>query len=482
MESVYRMLGVSDGNSHLHIRHCHMKYGPIIRYGPNVLIFNTVGGLKDIYMNPKDIMKDDIYQVLHIGAQSILTATDPKDHTRRAKVIRPAFSNSSIKEFEPKIQGHMFRLLDAICSASANQDFSWGEPLLVSDWCSYSTLDIITDLVFGRSSNLLGRPELRNIVSDIEGMLKHASFLLHAPWALLGRLDKLLFRDHIRGTRRYRQLVKSMMREAGPNQVYSHLVDFKVDDSEAFFKRAEICSEVALLVVAGTNIVLLSVVSTINTEPSGSDTTSAVLCALLFYLAAYPNAYDRLRSEIRHAFHSLEDIHSGPVLQNCTYLDACIKETMRISPGVSGALYRKVGKNGAVIDGHSVPAGTTVATGIYSLHHDEDHFPHPDIFMPERWLTGSDVASYITPGAYIPFSLGTRACLGRNLAIAELQILTTAIVWRFDFRFPQCGSTMVGAGHPMGSIDRTSPVEFQLSDYIVSHKKGPVLQFRQRVF
>jgi cytochrome P450 len=226
----------------------------------------------------------------------------------------------------------------------------------------------------------------------------------------------------------------------------------------------------------------------------GSDTTSAVLCAVFFYLATYRTAYDRLRSEIRGAFHSLHEIRSGPVLQSCTYLDACLKEAMRISPGVSSALYRKVTKGGAVIAGHRVPAGCSVATGVYSLHHDPRYFLRPGVFVPERWRPGDkgegagegESGGVTVAGgsggasAYVPFSLGSRACLGRALALTELRILTAAIVWRFDFRFPPSDDASIGGGHPLGREGRTSPVEFQLRDYIVSHKKGPVLQLRPR--
>ncbi|GIJ88121.1 hypothetical protein Asppvi_007038 [Aspergillus pseudoviridinutans] len=413
MEAVHRILSRSSGDVHLHIRRCHLKYGEMsslhgvpqgneadlrvlqdrlyatvqtfsssipsqdlkvrtwLRF--NLHRFLTV---PDIYVNSKNIVKDDCYQLLHIGAKSILTATDPKDHGRRARIIRPGFANSSIKEFEPKIRTHALRLLDALSSASTSQeDHSWGQPLSMSDWCSYSTLDIITDLVFGRSSDLVRRPELRHIVSDIEGMLEHASFLMHAPYVLFGRLD----------------------------------------------------------------------------------------------------------NEIRRTFQSLDEIKTGASLQSCTYLEACLKETLRISPGVAGALYRKVGKGGAVIDGHLIPEGCSVATGIYSLHHNESYFSQPDVFIPERWLSDSETPfPFALSAAYTPFSLGSRACLGRNLALTELQILTAAIVWQFDFRFPPRCETNVGAGHPLGSSGRANPVEFQLSDYIVSHKKGPVLQLRPR--
>lgn len=74
-----------------------------------------------------------------------------------------------------------------------------------------------------------------------------------------------------------------------------------------------------------------------------------------------------------------------------------------------------------------LPAGTQVGLSPYNLHLDDLTFPEPYVFKPERWLEG-----YVTTEmnlAHIPFGLGPRQCIARNLAMAELSVALRAVVW-----------------------------------------------------
>jgi cytochrome P450 len=170
----------------------------------------------------------------------------------------------------------------------------------------------------------------------------------------------------------------------------------------------------------------------------------------------------------------------GTSLTSCTYLRACIDETMRISPSVGSALWREVDTSGAEIDGLYVPAGCNVGTGIYSIHHHPDYYPEPFKFKPERWLvkekgtTREDVE--VAQSAFNPFSTGPRGCIGRGLALAEMQLLMATLVWTFDFR----SVGKVGEGRVGAELGREKPWEFQLRDHVTSAKEGPIIQFRER--
>ena len=84
------------------------------------------------------------------------------------------------------------------------------------------------------------------------------------------------------------------------------------------------------------------------------------MSALLFHLAQDKKAYQTLASEIRRTFSKADDIQSGPLLQTCEYLDACVMETLRICPSTPGAPWREVQKDGMVIDGHFISEGCDV--------------------------------------------------------------------------------------------------------------------------
>lgn len=75
------------------------------------------------------------------------------------------------------------------------------------------------------------------------------------------------------------------------------------------------------------------------------------------------------------------------------------------------------------------PAGTLVSCQIHTLHHNPDVFPDPYAFKPERWLETEDYSpSSEMQRDHIPFSLGARQCIARNLAMTELILATRGIV------------------------------------------------------
>ncbi|KAL8768880.1 MAG: hypothetical protein Q9194_005593, partial [Teloschistes cf. exilis] len=93
---------------------------------------------------------------------------------------------------------------------------------------------------------------------------------------------------------------------------------------------------------------------------AGSDTSATAMSAIFFYLVENAVQYTRLITEIRDRFSDVEDIHSGSALASCTYLTACIEESMRMSPPAPRAIWREVDHGGTAIDGKYIPAGYDV--------------------------------------------------------------------------------------------------------------------------
>ncbi len=75
---------------------------------------------------------------------------------------------------------------------------------------------------------------------------------------------------------------------------------------------------------------------------------------------------------------------------------------------------------------HVLPTGTFVGMQNYVHHRDAGLFPHPDEFLPDRWLK-ADTKVKDMEATLTPFSLGPRSCIGQNLARAELYLATSKI-------------------------------------------------------
>jgi cytochrome P450 len=248
--------------------------------------------------------------------------------------------------------------------------------------------------------------------------------------------------------------------------IFHYLFRAKDPQTGAQFSPEEISSESELLLIAG------------------GDTTSTVLSACLFYLAHNPQVLKRLTSEIRSNFENIEDVRpSNPTLSRLPYLRACIDESMRMSPPAVGPLPRKVLTGGALIDGEYYSPGAEVAVTTYALHHREENFPDRFSFRPERWIpddktgvTEADVA--LAQAAFAPFSIGPRNCMGKNLAYMELNTAVARLVWLYDLKMVDMGPT--GEGGEDKIWGRRRKGEYQVADFFVAERDGPLLALKAR--
>lgn len=108
---------------------------------------------------------------------------------------------------------------------------------------------------------------------------------------------------------------------------------------------------------------------------------------------------------------------------------AVIKETLRLYTPTPALLPRTVPSTGFTVDGHFLPGGTIIFLSLYLIHHNPALFSDPKSFKPERWLgdEGKEVEQY-----YVPFSRGTRSCIGMNLAYHEMYSFLAILFSRFD--------------------------------------------------
>jgi cytochrome P450 len=212
------------------------------------------------------------------------------------------------------------------------------------------------------------------------------------------------------------------------------------------------------------------------------------MAATLFYLVRNPHALKRVTEEIRGKFSDVEEIVHGPLLGSCSYLRACVDEAMRLSPSVGGILPREVLPGGITIDGHTIPQGTVIGTPHYTIHHNEDYYPVPFGYAPERWLrdqvnplNGKTVSSddvALAQSAFCPFSVGPRGCIGKAVAYVEMTTTIARTIYLYDLR-RAVGVVDPGEGRADLEWGRHRESEFQLVDTFTSAKKGPMVEFRR---
>ena len=203
------------------------------------------------------------------------------------------------------------------------------------------------------------------------------------------------------------------------------------------------------------------------------------MASLFFYMGRHPTLYSRLCREIRQAFSSVDEIHNGPALNNCTYLRACIQESLRMSPPVGGALWREICQGGVSIDGHMIPQGYDVGVGIYAVQHNPSYYPDPFAFKPERWISGPSVSQEsinLAHSAFSAFSIGPVGCVGKNLAYLELSLTMANVAWSLEIKTMTTQETH--RPKYLANYAQHAEYEYRLRDRFTSWKDNLHLSFQ----
>ena len=161
--------------------------------------------------------------------------------------------------------------------------------------------------------------------------------------------------------------------------------------------------------------------------------SAQVLRGTAYHISARPLIRQRLHAELKSAIPSNASLPL-PELEKLPYLTAVVNEGLRLCSPVTHRSRRQFPDKTLDYHGQAIPAGITVCTTGWLIHRNENIFPEPSVFEPERWLgpEGKTRERYL-----VPFNRGTRSCLGVNLARAELYLILATVYSRFDFDVSQ---------------------------------------------
>ncbi|KAL1638506.1 hypothetical protein SLS58_008834 [Diplodia intermedia] len=407
----------------------HGRYGALVRIAPGEIDVSRGEALAAIYGGAKKgggFRKAACYRNFDIeGHQSIFSAVDPAHRAPRAKAVVGLFSTRAIKgeggRGEEVIRGVAERMCRrwkaekrrskaAAAPAAATAQRGEGAKVDVLNLARSLALDAVSEYLFGRSYG--GVEEgLKETGGDAAGGELSASQFVNT-FVAVGRffyLPNWVF-VAVEALAMWFNVEKHDV-ESSMGTVVSFVTGI-VEEAEkderketypgrllkAGFTKDETSAQCLDLVFAGT------------------DSTGMNLATACWWLAKKPEVYELLREEI------LANSDADP--QTMPYLSAVIKETLRISMANPTRLPRVVPSQGWNFESTFIPPGTIVGLSPFTLHFNPDVFPCPDEFLPERWREP-------TPEMlrdHIPFGLGSRACIARNLATVELYLALREVV------------------------------------------------------
>uniref|UniRef100_A0A667HUF1 Cytochrome P450 family 4 subfamily A member 11 n=1 Tax=Lynx canadensis TaxID=61383 RepID=A0A667HUF1_LYNCA len=153
----------------------------------------------------------------------------------------------------------------------------------------------------------------------------------------------------------------------------------------------------------------------------GHDTTASGISWILYALATHPEHQQQCREEVQSLLGDEDHLDQMP------YTTMCIKEALQLYPPVPG-IGRELSKPISFPDGRSLPKGFLLMLSFYCLHHNPKVWPNPEVFDPSQYAPGSARHSH----AFLPFSGGSRNCIGKQFAMNEMKVAVTLTLLRFE--------------------------------------------------
>ncbi|XP_020376054.1 cytochrome P450 2J2-like [Rhincodon typus] len=193
---------------------------------------------------------------------------------------------------------------------------------------------------------------------------------------------------------------------------------------------------------------------------AGTETTTTTLRWAFLYMMAYPDIQEKCQKEIDQVIGSSR----APSLSNrpdMPYVNAVIHEIQRFGNILPFAVSHATTQDTEFM-GYTLKKGTVVLINLSSVLLEESQWKHPNQFNPENFL--NEKGEFFKPDAFIPFSMGLRACLGEKLAKMELFLFFTSLLQKFEFHWP----------------DKTTPPDLKGLFKIVMTPRPYKLQLRSR--
>ncbi|KAM5343954.1 hypothetical protein ACJ41O_012491 [Fusarium nematophilum] len=372
----------------------HQKYGPIIRYGPNRYSISDPLAAKSIYAHGRALLKSSWYDSWgdpNTHNWSIFSDRDEKRHGANRRLYQSMYSMSSLVHYE----GYVDECADLFTQRLLEMSGARGVagPVDMGHWFQCYAFDVIGMITYSKRLGFLDQgQDVGEVIKNLENHLYYATVVgvyshLHPYLApLRGRLGK-------RGTGRayivdftkqclaeHQSSPKAMAPEdseylpeqSGTMDLLSRFLARQSEDNSSF-------TQYHVLAGCVSNMV------------AGSDTTAISLSAILYHLLRHPEKLKVLRKEIDDFFSNhpgaLKRISLQESLQ-LPYLQAVIKEALRMHPATGLPLERVVPEGGVTICGRFFPEGTIVGINSWVEHHHPSIFGEDaDVFRPERWLT-----------------------------------------------------------------------------------------------
>ncbi|MBF9337044.1 cytochrome P450 [Microbacterium lacticum] len=368
-----------------------------IRMGPYVFTLATspASVYRVLVENRPNYERGVLYKQFELVMGRGLLTLDDEDWKPHRRAIQPAFTKAAVASYYPFIEHQAQSLVERWRQASAE-----GRPIELISECLRLASAVILEASLGVRASIADDALRRVVDESIDIMFPHGTLSEQLPeWLPTPR------------NRRVRQNRKRLLNFA-QSVLDGHEADRDTIDVISSIRRehpdlseSELRDELLTIYLAG------------------HETTAMGLCWALTMLAQQPGMHARLSEEAGAT--AVANVPSMAELAGFGYADAFVAETLRLFPPIW--VFPRDAREDDTLSGYRVQAGTSVLLSPLVTHRDPDVWTNPSAFDPERFLGKQKHPR----GAYIPFGLGARQCIGNAMALLEIKAFLATIAREF---------------------------------------------------
>jgi cytochrome P450 len=402
----------------------HRRYGPVVCISPREVSVATLDGTRIIYGTTQGWSKSDYFDnFMGYNQRAVFATKSHRDHQKKRRLTSAFYQASTIYNL-PELEEFIHNRCEAVAGyIGCNQVV---DALSLTDWYAF---DIITYIVFGpnHGTRCIERPcPERNILMGLKKLqfvgparlcfpttYKYLSSFLErlGPFSYLSTEDVLA------------EWCRRRMSEA--------MEDPLLLSSRSLLRQLLETREHGETKTLDHDYIAAELLDNINAAEA---TVAVTATYLIWLLSSHRQWQQRIRDEVSaltarsgSGFLSFEDVNS-----RVPSLEACLLETYRLYPAISGRSERIVGKGGCTIAGVHIPENTIATSSALTLHREETYFSDSERFVPERWFEGDGATLKERTAQLIPFGYGARICLGKALATMEIKMLIAKLYLNYE--------------------------------------------------
>ncbi|KUJ10427.1 cytochrome P450 [Mollisia scopiformis] len=421
--SLWLTSAMSSKRANLQFYEVSQKYGDLARIGPNTLLTSDPEMIIRMSSARSRYTRSRWYsgQKLEVDHDNLFSTIDEATHSKKRAQLATGYSGKDIDGLEAMIDSHVIELMNLIRRKYLS-DGSTFRPMDFARKSAFFTMDVITDIAFGRSWGcLIADDDVFKWFESLEIIMPNAIKASTIPW--LSSLFDIPFLKKL--------VAPSEKDKIGPGKLIAVAKEIaqKRFAEENPGRHRDMMGSFIRHGINPTNAASEAILQII----AGGDTTATTIRATTLFVITNPQVYSTLQSEIDSSVTS-GAIISDVEARQLPYLQAVIREGARMWVPATGLASKVVPPEGDTINGRFLPGGTLIGKSDWAIQRSKAIYGEDStIFKPERWLEArGEPLEKMERTLGLIWGHGKNSCLGKNIAWIELNKVFFELFKNFD--------------------------------------------------